>query len=63
MTQELKDKVNKYLPDHNYLNLATVSSQGNPMAHTMAYVSKDLVVYLTTNKLRGKSRILNTIHM
>jgi general stress protein 26 len=50
MTQELKDSINRYLANHYYLNLATVSSQGNPMAHTMAYVSKDLAVYLSTNK-------------
>jgi general stress protein 26 len=54
MTQELKDKINKYLAGHYYLNLATVSSQGNPMAHTMAYVSKDSVVYLSTNKYTRK---------
>ena len=54
MTQELKDNINEYLANHNYLNLATVSSQGNPMAHTMAYVSKDSVVYLSTNKYTRK---------
>lgn len=47
---ELKDKINQYLANHFYLNLATVSPQGSPMAHTMAYVTKDSVVYLATNK-------------
>jgi len=50
MAKELEDKINQYLADHYYLNLATVSPQGNPMAHTMAYVSKDSVVFLATNK-------------
>ncbi len=50
MAEELKDKINQYLANHYYLNLATVSPQGSPMAHTLAYVSKDSVVYLATNK-------------
>ena len=50
MAKELENKINQYLADHYYLNLATVSPQGNPMAHTMAYVSKDSVVFLATNK-------------
>jgi nitroimidazol reductase NimA-like FMN-containing flavoprotein (pyridoxamine 5'-phosphate oxidase superfamily) len=50
MTEELKDKVREYLSDHYYLNLATVSPQGRPMAHTMAYVSENEIVYLATNK-------------
>lgn len=60
MTQELKDNINQYLANHYYLNLATMSSQGNPMAHTMAYVSKDSVVYLSTNKYTRK--VQNIIH-
>lgn len=50
MTEELKDKIHEYLSNHYYLNLATVSSQGRPMAHTMAYVSEGAVVYIATNK-------------
>jgi general stress protein 26 len=50
MTKELKNKVCEYLSRHFYLNLATVNPQGRPMAHTMAYVSEDTVVYLATNK-------------
>jgi general stress protein 26 len=50
MAEELKDKVYDYLSDHYYLNLATVSPQGRPMAHTMAYVSEGAIVYLATNK-------------
>lgn len=50
MTEELKDKISEYLANHFYLNLATVSPQGKPMAHTMAYVSENEIVYLATNK-------------
>lgn len=50
MAEKLKDKIYEYLSNHYYLNLATVSSQGRPMAHTMAYVSEDAVVYVATNK-------------
>ncbi|MCC4772092.1 pyridoxamine 5'-phosphate oxidase family protein [Methanosarcina sp. DH2] len=50
MTEELKDKIREYLANHYYLNLATVSPQGRPMAHTMAYVSENEIIYLATNK-------------
>ncbi len=50
MSEELKDKIREYLSNHYYLNLATVSPQGRPMAHTMAYVSEGIVVYMATNK-------------
>lgn len=48
MTQELKDKINEYLENHLYLNLGTVSPQGNPMVATLAYASKNSTVYLTS---------------
>lgn len=60
MAEELKDKINQYLANHYYLNLATVSPQGSPMAHTMAYVSKDSVVYLATNK--NTRKVQNIMH-
>jgi general stress protein 26 len=50
MTEELEDKIQEYLSNHYYLNLATVSPKGKPMAHTLAYVSKGYVVYMATNK-------------
>jgi general stress protein 26 len=50
MTEELKAKICEYLATHYYLNLATLSPQGRPMAHTMAYVSENEIVYLATNK-------------
>ncbi|WP_410509540.1 pyridoxamine 5'-phosphate oxidase family protein [Methanosarcina hadiensis] len=50
MTKGLKSKICEYLANHYYLNLATISPEGRPMAHTMAYVSESEIVYLATNK-------------
>jgi nitroimidazol reductase NimA-like FMN-containing flavoprotein (pyridoxamine 5'-phosphate oxidase superfamily) len=50
MAEGLKEKIYEYLSDHYYLNLATISPQGRPMVHTMAYVSEGAVVYMATNK-------------
>ncbi len=58
MTDKLKDKICEYLATHYYLNLATVSPEGKPMAHTMAYVSKNEIVYLATN---GNTRKIQNI--
>jgi general stress protein 26 len=60
MAEELKNKICEYLASHYYLNLATVSPQGNPMAHTMAYVSEEAVVYLATSK--NTRKIQNIMH-
>lgn len=56
MKEELKQKISEYLATHYYLNLATVSPEGRPIAHTMAYVSEDTTVYLATNKSTRKVR-------
>jgi general stress protein 26 len=64
MTQELKSKICEYLANHYYLNLATISPEGRPMAHTMAYVSESEIVYLATNKNTRKVRnILKNPHV
>ncbi|MCO5382926.1 MAG: pyridoxamine 5'-phosphate oxidase family protein [Methanosarcina barkeri] len=60
MAEELKDKIYEYLSSHHYLNLATVSPQGRPMAHTMAYVSENAVTYLATNK--NTRKVQNIMH-
>ncbi len=64
MTEELKDKISEYLANHYYLNLATISPQGRPMAHTMAYVSENEMVYLATNKnTRKVQNIMQNPHV
>ena len=60
MAEELKNKICEYLANHYYLNLATVDPEGNPMAHTMAYVSEEAVVYLATNK--NTRKVQNIMH-
>jgi len=60
MAEELKDKIYEYLSSHYYLNLATVSPQDRPMAHTMAYVSENAVTYLATNK--NTRKVQNIMH-
>ncbi len=60
MKEELKQKISEYLATHFYLNLATVSPEGKPMAHTMAYVSEDTNVYLATN--RSTRKVRNIMH-
>ncbi|WP_440948649.1 pyridoxamine 5'-phosphate oxidase family protein [Methanosarcina sp. T3] len=64
MTEELKAKICEYLATHYYLNLATLSPQGKPMAHTMAYVSENEIVYLATNKnTRKVQNIMQNPHV
>ena len=60
MKEELKQKISEYLATHFYLNLATVSPECRPMAHTMAYVSEDTTVYLATN--RSTRKVRNIMH-
>ncbi|MCQ1534910.1 pyridoxamine 5'-phosphate oxidase family protein [Methanosarcina sp. KYL-1] len=60
MTEELKAKICEYLATHYYLNLATVSPEGRPMAHTMAYVSEKATVYFATNK--DTRKVQNIMH-
>lgn len=45
----LRDKARDYLKTKDYLNLATVSPEGRPMAHTVAYAADEFVVYFMTS--------------
>jgi len=47
---EIKERISEYLKNHPYLNLATVSPEGKPMAHSMGYASAGPVVYMGTGK-------------
>ncbi|MDD3043235.1 MAG: pyridoxamine 5'-phosphate oxidase family protein [Methanosarcinaceae archaeon] len=51
---DIKQKISDYLATHYYLNLATVSPENRPMAHTMGYASDGEVVYLATSKSSRK---------
>ncbi len=49
-------KIIHYLDTHPYLRLATVSAAGTPVAHTVAYVSRQATVYFITDKESRKAR-------
>lgn len=51
----IKDKMSEYLSTHTFLRLATVSPEGRPMAHTLAYVSDGFTLYFSTNKHSRKA--------
>lgn len=55
MDKEIKEKISEYLSTHIFLRLATVSQEGKPMAHTLAYVASGLTLYFFTNKNSRKS--------
>ncbi|NPE31023.1 pyridoxamine 5'-phosphate oxidase family protein [Methanococcoides sp. SA1] len=53
---EIKERINEYLKKHPYLNLATVSPEGKPMVHSMAFASAGPVVYFGTGNNTRKFR-------
>jgi len=56
MEKDAKQKVINYLSAHRYLNLATVSPDGTPLAHTVGYVSDGAVVHFVTDKKSRKAK-------
>ncbi len=56
MSDDAKQKVSNYLSSHPYLNLATVSADGTPIAHTVGFVSEDAAVYFMTDKNTRKAK-------
>lgn len=54
MSQEVKQKIVDYLSSHDHLRLATVTPEGNPLAHTVTYVSEDATVYFISDKSSRK---------
>lgn len=55
MNTEIKEKIEDYLSTHTFLRLATVSTEGKPIAHTLAYLSNGLTLYFFTNKNSRKA--------
>jgi general stress protein 26 len=49
-------KIRDYLATHLYLNLATVSPDGTPLAHTVGYAPDGATVYFVTDKNSRKAR-------
>jgi len=49
MSKEILEKVIDYLNNHKYLSLGTVTAEGAPQVHTLAYVSEGTAIYFVTN--------------
>lgn len=54
MDDQIKDNLLEYLENHTHLRLATVTEDGSPIAHTVAYVSEGAVVYFVTDRRTRK---------
>ncbi len=62
--KEIKEKIADYLTSHNILTLATVTPEGNPLAHTVEYASEGTTVYVATSNSRRKTlNILRNPHV
>ncbi len=56
MGNDVENKISDYLSSHLYLNLATVSPDGTPLAHTVGFASDGATVYFVTDKNTRKAR-------
>ena len=55
MSAELKENVIAFLASQEHLALATVSAEGEPVAHTISYVSDGANIYFMTDKKTRKA--------
>ncbi len=64
MNYDVKTNVDEYLDSHKVMTLATVTSEGKPMAHTVDYVKVCGVLYFMTEKTTRKAgNIRNNPHV
>ena len=56
----IKQKISDYLKSHKFLNLATVSSDGKPDAHTLGYVFETDCVYFITDRNTRKMQNISS---
>ena len=68
MNQEVFDKIEKYLHAHKKMTLATVTDSGQPLAHTVQYVSEGNTVFFFTRatqrkvvNIKGNQRVAYTV--
>ena len=57
---DLKQKIENYIAGHRKMTLATVSSDGSPVAHTVQYVAEGSTVFFFTKPMQRK--VLNIIN-
>ena len=53
---EIRQKITSYLKSHNIMTLATVTPEGQPVAHTVTYVNDSTTVYFGTNRQTRKAQ-------
>lgn len=56
MGEGTRKKIVDYLSNHRYINLATISPDGTPLAHTVGYVNDGPVIYFMTDNKTRKAR-------
>lgn len=56
MNKEILEKITGYLANHEHLNLGTVTAEGAPIVHTVAYVSDGAAIYFVTHKESRKAQ-------
>lgn len=56
MGYDAKQQIIDYLASHLYLNLATVSPDGTPLAHTVGFVPDGATIFFVTDKKSRKAR-------
>jgi general stress protein 26 len=59
MGNDVEKKISDYLSSHLYLNLATVSPDGKPLAHTVGFANDGAIVYFVTDKKTRKANNIN----
>jgi|GEM_PF-360408 len=47
---EIKEQIAQYLGSHPFINLATVTAEGAPLVHTVAFAADGATVYFGTRK-------------
>jgi nitroimidazol reductase NimA-like FMN-containing flavoprotein (pyridoxamine 5'-phosphate oxidase superfamily) len=56
MSDEIKAKIEQYIKSRYHINLATVTAEGTPQAHTLSYASDGAIVYIMTDPESRKAK-------
>ena len=51
---KIKQKIITYLSNHQKVTLATVTPEGDPIAHTVVYVNEGAIMYFRSRNVRRK---------